>query len=183
MRSNSARVDIYASAGQKATALLKILLAQSGMPLIIDQPEEDLDSQVVQNVVEQIWAAKKGRQLILANRNTNLVVNGDTELVVACAYRKVGDPSGGLIKLEGLTPVQRDGVAQVAQFPEQVGVSWRACLRSSVPSGSNCSWTWGGLRALPWGKNRHPSGGGMGPLDGLSTAAVGRARLAAPGVR
>jgi chromosome segregation protein len=46
-----------ASAGQQATALLRILLAQSGMPLIIDQPEEDLDSQVVLEVVSWIWTA------------------------------------------------------------------------------------------------------------------------------
>jgi len=41
-----------ASAGQQATALLRVLLAQSGPPLIIDQPEDDLDSEVVQDVVE-----------------------------------------------------------------------------------------------------------------------------------
>jgi chromosome segregation protein len=41
----------------RPTALLRILLAQSGMPLIIDQPEEDLDSQVVLEVVSWIWTA------------------------------------------------------------------------------------------------------------------------------
>jgi type III restriction enzyme len=84
-----------ASAGQQATALLRILLAQTGMPLIIDQPEEDLDSQVIQDVVERIWHAKQGRQLIFASHNANLVVNGDAELVIACDYRKAGDQSGG----------------------------------------------------------------------------------------
>ena len=38
----------------QATALLRVLLAQGGMPLIIDQPEEDVDSQVVQDVVERL---------------------------------------------------------------------------------------------------------------------------------
>lgn len=56
-----------ASPGQQATALLKVLLAQSGPPLIIDQPEDDLDSEIVQEVVEQIWAAKKHRQLIFSS--------------------------------------------------------------------------------------------------------------------
>jgi chromosome segregation protein len=47
-----------ASAGQQATALLKALLNQTGPPLIIDQPEEDLDNPVMLQVVAQIWQAK-----------------------------------------------------------------------------------------------------------------------------
>src|SRR6202008_3154357 len=66
-----------ASAGQQATALLKALLNQSGPPLIIDQPEEDLDNPVIWDVVSQIGQAKKARQLILPSHNANLVVNGD----------------------------------------------------------------------------------------------------------
>lgn len=58
-----------ASAGQQATALLRVLLNQSGPPLIIDQPEDDLDSQVVLEIVEQIWAAKSRRQLIFTSHN------------------------------------------------------------------------------------------------------------------
>jgi type III restriction enzyme len=71
-----------ASAGQQATALLQALLNQSGPPLIIDQPEDDLDNQVIQEVVEEIWNAKHERQLIFASHNANLVVNGDADLVV-----------------------------------------------------------------------------------------------------
>lgn len=106
-----------ASAGQQATALLRILLAQSGMPLIVDQPEEDLDNQVIQEVVEQIWKAKQGRQVIFASHNANLVVNGDAELVVACDYRKAGDQSGGRVKLEGAIdiPAMRDEITGSSQ--------------------------------------------------------------------
>ena len=96
-----------ASAGQQATALLRVLLAQGGMPLIIDQPEEDLDSQVVQDVVTQIWSAKKTRQVIFASHNANLVVNGDAELVVACDYRTAGDQSGGKISLTGAIDIPK----------------------------------------------------------------------------
>ena len=90
-----------ASAGQQATALVRVLLNQSGPPLIIDQPEEDLDSQVILTIVDQIWAAKRRRQLIFTSHNANLVVNGDAELVVCCDYRAAGDQSGGRIKLSG----------------------------------------------------------------------------------
>ncbi len=110
-----------ASAGQQATALLRVLLAQTGVPLIIDQPEEDLDSQVVQDVVTRIWAAKQRRQLIFASHNANLVVNGDAELVVACDYRKQGDQSGGRVKLEGAIDIVavRDEITRVMEGGEK----------------------------------------------------------------
>lgn len=110
-----------ASAGQQATALLRVLLAQAGVPLIIDQPEEDLDSQVVQDVVTRLWAAKQKRQVIFASHNANLVVNGDAELVVACDYRKQGDQSGGRVKLEGAIdiPAVRDEITQVMEGGEK----------------------------------------------------------------
>lgn len=90
-----------ASAGQQATALLRVLLNQPGSPLVIDQPEDDLDSQVLLKIVDLIWKAKERRQLIFASHNANLVVNGDAELVVCCDYRDAGDHSAGEIKLEG----------------------------------------------------------------------------------
>jgi type III restriction enzyme len=110
-----------ASAGQQATALLRVLLAQTGMPLIIDQPEEDLDSQVIEDVVTQLWKAKRGRQVIFASHNANLVVNGDAELVVVCDYRTSGDQSGGRIKLEGAidVPEVRDAITHVMEGGEK----------------------------------------------------------------
>lgn len=90
-----------ASAGQQATALLKTLLNQAGPPLIIDQPEEDLDNPVMLEIVKQVWQAKQKRQLIFASHNANLVVNGDAELVAWCDYRAPSDQARGLIAGEG----------------------------------------------------------------------------------
>jgi chromosome segregation protein len=106
-----------ASAGQQATALLWALLNDDGPPLIIDQPEDDLDNQVLLKVVEQIWAAKKRRQLIFSSHNANVVVNGDADLVVCCDYRVTGEQAGGIIKIQGaidLPPV-RDEIAMVME--------------------------------------------------------------------
>ena len=72
-----------------------VLLNQDGPPLVIDQPEDDLDNYVIKDIVEQVWLAKTKRQLIFSSHNANLVVNGDAELVVCCDYRKAGDQSGG----------------------------------------------------------------------------------------
>jgi type III restriction enzyme len=109
-----------ASAGQQATALLKALLNQPGPPLIIDQPEEDLDNPVMLQVVSQIWQAKKTRQLILSSHNANLVVNGDAELVVWCDYRTAGDHSGGEIRGTGAidVPVICGAIKQVMEGGE-----------------------------------------------------------------
>lgn len=120
-----AREDEYipftnASAGQQATALLKALLNQLGPPLVIDQPEEDLGNPVILQVVNQIWEAKRLRQLILSSHNANLVVNGDAELVVWCDYRTVGDQSGGQIRGTGAidVPVICGAIKQVKEGGE-----------------------------------------------------------------
>src|SRR2546422_4329255 len=90
-----------ASAGQQATALLTVLLNQPGAPLVVDQPEDDVDSKMSPDIVQQIWRAKSHRQLVFASHNANFVVNGDAELVVCCDYVRAGDQTGGQIKLVG----------------------------------------------------------------------------------
>jgi len=109
-----------ASAGQQATALLKTLLNQAGPPLLIDQPEEDLDNPVMQEIVAQLWEAKQKRQIIFVSHNANLVVNGDAELVAWCDYRKAGDQSGGKIAGEGAidVPDVREAIKRIMEGGE-----------------------------------------------------------------
>lgn len=109
-----------ASAGQQATTLLKTLLNQIGPPLLIDQPEEDLDNPVMQEIVEQLWNAKQKRQIVFVSHNANLVVNGDAELVAWCDYRKAGDQSGGKIAGEGAidVPEVRDAIKRIMEGGE-----------------------------------------------------------------
>jgi type III restriction enzyme len=87
------------------------LLDQGGPPLIIDQPEEDLDNPVMIEIVEQVWKAKQRRQLIFTSHNANLVVNGDAELVICCGYRTAGDQSRGMIAGEGAIDVPNVRIA------------------------------------------------------------------------
>ena len=70
-----------ASEGQRAAALLFMLLEQEGEPLILDQPEGDLDNRVIAELTEKLHGAKQNRQLIFASHNANIVVNGAAELV------------------------------------------------------------------------------------------------------
>ncbi|KKM72894.1 hypothetical protein LCGC14_1415940 [marine sediment metagenome] len=90
-----------ASAGQQATALLSVLLNQEGIPLLIDQPEDDIDNRAINDITQNIWAAKNKRQLIFTSHNANLVVNGDAELVVCCDYKESSQQTQGEIKYEG----------------------------------------------------------------------------------
>lgn len=110
-----------ASAGQQATALLHVLLNQDGPPLIIDQPEEDLDNEVVLEIVSAIWKAKSKRQLIVSSHNANVVVNGDADLVVVFGYREAGDHSLGEITDAGAIDVQdiRDAITSIMEGGEK----------------------------------------------------------------
>jgi hypothetical protein len=72
------------SKGQKATALLLLLLTDSTAPLIIDQPEDNLDNAFVyKGIVPRVRELKGTRQLIVATHNANIPVLGDAELVIA----------------------------------------------------------------------------------------------------
>jgi len=112
---------VDASAGQQATALLTVLLNQDGPPLIIDQPEEDLDNPTMLKVVEQLWKAKERRQMIFASHNANIVVNGDADLVVCCSYRDEAEHTFGEIKHAGAIDVGEinDEIAKVMEGGEK----------------------------------------------------------------
>lgn len=76
-----------ASAGQRAAAMLAFLLAHGDEPLVLDQPEDDLDNHLIYDlVVKQIRANKLRRQLLIVTHNPNIVVNGDAEMLYALDF-------------------------------------------------------------------------------------------------
>jgi ABC-type lipoprotein export system ATPase subunit len=76
------------SAGQKASAILSFLLSYGTEPLILDQPEDDLDNGLITNlIVSKLHENKMNRQIIVVTHNPNIVVNGDSEYVVALEAR------------------------------------------------------------------------------------------------
>ena len=79
-----------ASAGQRSAAMLAFLLAHGEEPLVLDQPEDDLDNYLIYDlVVRQIRANKLRRQIIVVTHNPNIVVNGDADMLHALDF-KVG---------------------------------------------------------------------------------------------
>lgn len=73
-----------ASAGQKTTAILTFILSYGRLPLILDQPEDDLDNRLVYElIVDRLKQAKEKRQLIVVTHNANIPVNGDAEFIIS----------------------------------------------------------------------------------------------------
>lgn len=70
------------STGQKCTTILPILLLDSDTPLLVDQPEDNLDNRFVcESVVKGIHKVKAGRQLVFVTHNPNIPVLADAERV------------------------------------------------------------------------------------------------------
>lgn len=73
-----------ASAGQKTTAILTLILSQGDTPLLLDQPEDDLDNRLVYElIVDRLKQAKEHRQIIVITHNANIPVNGDAEYIIS----------------------------------------------------------------------------------------------------
>ena len=72
------------SPGQKTAALLAFFLSCDNEPLILDQPEDDLDNHLIYSlIVKQLREIKPRRQVIIVTHNANIVVNGDAELIIS----------------------------------------------------------------------------------------------------
>jgi ABC-type lipoprotein export system ATPase subunit len=72
------------SLGQQQSVLLGILmLSDSNKPLIIDQPEDNLDSEFIfKTIVKNLRKIKEQRQVIIVTHNPNIAVLGDAELII-----------------------------------------------------------------------------------------------------
>lgn len=100
------------SKGQRATALLLMLLGVSGSPLVIDQPEDDLDNRFIyRGVVTRLRELKGSRQIVVSTHNANVPVLGDAELVVALE----GDGRNGWVAPGGLGSLDTLTVREYAE--------------------------------------------------------------------
>ena len=84
------------SLGQKQSVLLALMLsADSNRPLIIDQPEDHLDSEFIyQTLVPVLRRAKERRQVIIVTHNANIAVLGDAEQIIVL---KAQDDTGRIV--------------------------------------------------------------------------------------
>ncbi|MFW2513478.1 TrlF family AAA-like ATPase [Demequina sp. SO4-13] len=78
------------SPGQRTAAILTIVLAVGEEPMILDQPEDDLDNDVIFTlIVAALRSIKNNRQVIVVTHNPNVVVNADAENVLVLKYGKL----------------------------------------------------------------------------------------------
>lgn len=95
------------SEGQRNTVLLNLMLARGEGPIVIDQPEDELDSSFIyRTLVRDLRATKSKRQLIVATHNANLPVNADAEQIYALEARD------GRGKCRAQGGLDRKGVAE-----------------------------------------------------------------------
>lgn len=74
------------SVGQKCTAVLALLLALDITPVVIDQPEDDIDNEFTfSEIVPLLRKVKEQRQLIIVTHDPNIPVNADAEMIHALA--------------------------------------------------------------------------------------------------
>ncbi len=91
------------SMGQKSVAMLLIILTAAydlgdNRPLIIDQPEDDLDNiYIYSSLVKEFRKIKNSRQLIFATHNANIPISGDAENIIILESN--GD--NGFVKITG----------------------------------------------------------------------------------
>ncbi|GAB4005231.1 TrlF family AAA-like ATPase [Nocardioides ultimimeridianus] len=100
------------SKGQKATALLLLLLSGSDAPLVIDQPEDDLDNRFVFNgIVANLRKLKGQRQVIVSTHNANVPVLGDAELIITLE----GDGQHGRPAADGIGSLDDERIREHAE--------------------------------------------------------------------
>lgn len=76
------------SPGQQTAALLSFVLGYGSEPIILDQPEDDLDNTLIYELlVHRLRETKTNRQVIVVTHNPNIVVHGDAELVLSLEAR------------------------------------------------------------------------------------------------
>jgi hypothetical protein len=104
------------STGQKATAVLLLLLLDSDAPLIIDQPEDDLDNRfITESIVPKMRQEKRRRQFLFSTHNANIPVLGDAELIAGLSTVSDGGFAHGQILPEHLGSIDSSAVRRLAE--------------------------------------------------------------------
>lgn len=92
------------STGQQCTAILHMLLLENFDPLIMDQPEDNLDNAfIAERIVTELRTAKIARQFLFATHNANIPVFGDAEWIgvfqVADGHGEIPEKLQGAVDL------------------------------------------------------------------------------------
>ena len=104
------------STGQKATAVLLLLLLESDAPLIVDQPEDDLDNRfITEGIVPRIREEKRKRPFIFSTHNANIPVLGDAELILGLSASGEADGNRARIAPEHMGSIDSPTVRALVE--------------------------------------------------------------------
>lgn len=104
------------STGQQCTAILHMLLLENDDPLLMDQPEDNLDNAfIAERIVSELRDAKTSRQFLFATHNANIPVFGDAEWIGV--FTSVENRGSLGLEAQGSidVPVIRDQVASILE--------------------------------------------------------------------
>ena len=100
------------STGQRCTTILPILLTQSERPLLIDQPEDNLDNAFVYDtIVKALRTVRGSRQVIFVTHNPNIPVLGEAERVFVFS----SDGRHGTLKQVGTVDDCKDQIERILE--------------------------------------------------------------------
>ncbi|MBI4219015.1 MAG: PHP domain-containing protein [Chloroflexi bacterium] len=104
------------STGQKATAVLLLLLLESDAPLVVDQPEDDLDNRfITEGVVPRMRDEKQRRQFVFSTHNANIPVLGDAELIVGLSASGEAERGRARIDPEQIGSIDSKSVRELVE--------------------------------------------------------------------
>ncbi len=104
------------SIGQKATAVLLLLLLDSDAPLIVDQPEDDLDNRfITEGVVPRMREEKQRRQFVFSTHNANIPVLGDAELIIGLTASGAAEGGSARVAPEHMGSIDSDSIRELVE--------------------------------------------------------------------
>lgn len=122
------------SPGKRSFVVLKLLFdfSDKKCPIMIDQPEDNLDNRAIYSeLVKYIRRKKKERQIILVTHNPNIVVGADSEEVIIANQNGKNSPNAGKIKFQYLVGSLENSKqrtdAQTVPMLERCGIREHVC--------------------------------------------------------
>lgn len=149
----------HMSPGKKALVLLKLMveLSNSEYPILIDQPEDDLDNRSIFNdLVKYIREKKKVRQIITVTHNANIVLGGDTEQIIIANQNSDNSPNDDYRfeyrtgTIENNRPIIEENFYGLVSDSKSKGILYKKDIQTHI-----CEILEGGIKAFEMRHNKY----------------------------
>lgn len=148
------------SPGKKALVLLELLISlkDAQCPILIDQPEDDLDNRSIYNeLVKFIKNKKSERQIIVVTHNANVVLGADAEQVIVANQKGKDTPNNDDLRFEYRSGAIEDDYCDTnSDGTVRDGILSRKGIQTQI-----CDILEGGKTALELRRNKYTSNGNI----------------------